>query len=186
MTKFILHGGGVNVPSEDNKRFFAAIASGLKENDIVLLIYFSRNENDWPKFLEADKQNFVANGKRLGLVVADPDPEKLRAQIQKSKAIYVRGGDTFKLLEKIKLLPEFSELIKGKIYAGSSAGTYIVCKYFYENDHDRGGEGLGILPYQALAHWSEDKADKLEKLIMIGGDLPVLKLREGEHTVIEQ
>ena len=185
MTKFILHGGGTNKPLEANKQFFAEILSNLSHGSRVLLVYLARDEQDWASSLEQDKLNFSSE-LEIKLEVADPNPEKLAQQIKSSDAVYVKGGNTFRLLEKIKQLPNFSELIKGKVYAGSSAGMYLVCKYFYENDADKTGTGLGILPIMGLAHWSQEKQDNFQKLQNVDKNLPVVKLPESQFVVLEQ
>ena len=187
MTKFILHGGGANVPLEGNKRFFQEIVSEFSEKGSVLLVYFAREKDKWPEFYkEAEKTFNEIREKEVILEIANSNASKFREQIKSNDAIYVRDGNTFKLLESISQVPDFTDLIKDKIYAGSSAGMYMVSKYFYENDFDRIGEGLGILPIKAFAHWEESKQEALKRLQETGEDLETIKLAEGEYVVKEQ
>lgn len=187
MTKYILHGGGTNLPLKGNKEFYKTIVSGSKGPVKLLLVYYSRAKDEWPKLFEKDKENFSAQNveKQVELSIADPDLNIFREQLKNTDAIYVRGGNTFQLLEKIKQVPEFVELIKNKVYSGSSAGMYLVCKYFYENDFDKIGEGLGIFPVKAFAHWKGEE-DILKRLKETGEDLPIYKLAEGETIILEK
>ncbi|MBI2355820.1 MAG: Type 1 glutamine amidotransferase-like domain-containing protein [Candidatus Doudnabacteria bacterium] len=188
MTKYILHGGATRKPVESNKQFFREILARLPQKVKVLLVYFAREENEYEIKFEDDKHNFHSNSpdKIIDIEIANSDLEILRRQIANSDVIYVRGGNTQPLLEKMKQLPDFADLIKDKVYAGSSAGMYLVSKYYYSNDRKRIEHGLGILPIKVFAHWDESKLDKLKQLENFGEDLPIYKLAEGEYTVIEQ
>jgi len=184
--KFILHGGALNRPLENNKIFFKTVADNLKQGDKILLVMYARDEKDWPKFLELANQNYEPYNKNFEILIADKNPEIFAQQIKACAAINVVGGNTFKLVSQIQKTPDFAQLIKGKLYAGSSAGAYKVCKYFYENDQDRLGEGLGILQIKCFAHWDESKQALVEKLDGFGQKLPIYKIAEGEFKIIEQ
>ena len=187
MTKFILHGGATKKTVPGNQQFFREIISGFNGKVKLLLIYFARKNEEWPRLLADDQKNFQRDliGGEINLELADADPVIFEKQLEKTDAIYVRGGDTEQLLEKIKTVSNFSELIKNKIYAGSSAGAYLVAKYYYSNEKNGIGEGLGILPIKVFAHWSNDQKEALAKLKSVGGDLPIYKIPETEYVVLE-
>ena len=47
MSKVILHGGYPNTPAQSNKDFFAEISKDLPEGAQILVVYFSREENEY-------------------------------------------------------------------------------------------------------------------------------------------
>ena len=86
-------------------------------------------EDKW--FVEADRKKLI----ELGFVLVDLDlkdktQDELQSILSKVDIIYVTGGNSFYLLEKMresgfdKILPALLE--QGIIYAGSSAGAVIV------------------------------------------------------------
>lgn len=188
MTKFILHGGATRrFELEGHRGFFKEILAGLPQKVRVLLIYYARPEPDFSELLSDDTNNFRSTSpeKDIEPEIASDDPGVFREQIKRADAIYVRGGDTQKLLAKINQTPDFADLINGKVYAGSSAGMYVVSKYYYSNDRKEIGQGLGILPIKAMAHWDKNKQDAFAKLKTTGEDLPIYKLADGEFIVLE-
>lgn len=187
MTKYILHGGATRrFELEGNRGFFKEILADLPQKVKVLLIYFAREEKEIPENFMDDKNNFQSTSpnRQIEFQVAQENPLEFKEQIKWADAIYVRGGNTQKLLAKINQSPDFADLIKGKVYAGSSAGMYLVCKHYYSNDRRQFEQGLGILPIKGLAHWDESKQDILEKLRNIGEDLPIYKVAEGQFIVL--
>jgi len=188
MTKFLLHGGATNSPVESNKNFFKEAIPNLNRKIKILIIYFARKLEDYPWMFEQDVNNFKINSpqKKLELEIASEDNEILLKQLLKADVVYVRGGNTLPLLKKIKQLPNFKELLKDKTYAGSSAGMYLVSKYYFSNDRNIIEEGLGILPIKAFAHWDESKQDIIDQLDIYKEKLPIYKVREGEFITIEQ
>lgn len=187
MTKFLLHGGATNKPGHKNKKFFHESLAGLKGKIKVLIVYYARKKEDYPWMFEQDKSNFLLNslGKDIKFEIADSKPKIFKKQIKNSDVIYVRGGNTVPLIRQIKKLPDFADLLKDKVYAGSSAGMYLVAKYYWSTDRERVESGLGILPIKAFAHWEEKKKKQLSKLKEFNGDLPIYKVPEGEYAVIE-
>ena len=174
------------MPLEGNNLFYRSVVSDLHEPVKLLLVYYSRENQEVPKLFAQDKENFSLKsvGKKVQLSIADFDPTVFREQIKDADALYVRGGNTFKLIDTVKQVVDFIDLLEGKVYSGSSAGMYLVCRYFYENDFNKIGEGLGVFQVKGLAHW-KDQQDILNKLKAEGEDLPILKLAEGEYKIFE-
>jgi len=187
MTKFLLHGGATNKPIQTNKNFFHEAVAGLKGKIKVLIVYFARKKEDYPWMFEQDKNNFLLNspGKDIEFEIADFNPKTFKKQIKNSEVIYVRGGNTLPLIKQITRLPDFADLLKDKVYAGSSAGMYLIAKYYWSTDREKVESGLGILQIKAFAHWDESKQEDLLKLKNFNGDLPIYKVPEGEYIVIE-
>lgn len=107
-------------------------------------------------------------------------------QIKSADVIYLRGGETEMLKEMLSKIKNLSELWQGKIVAASSAGVYVLSKYYYTNSKDDIYEGFGILPIKTFCHYAEEKSDKLEKLKKYGEDLKVYAIPEEKFFIIEQ
>ncbi len=184
MTKYILHGGYTSVPVESNRNFFREIVKGLKENAQILIVYFARKEIDYQESFRKDKANLLkhASDKQLKLTIALKD--KLIAQIRDSDVIWIRGGDTFKLLKTLRQYPDFQEVIKGKVVVGSSAGACVMTKYFFSSDVNAVFEGLGILPIALKCHYKGEE-EGLKRLRERAKGLEMVLLKEYEYRVFE-
>jgi peptidase E len=187
ITKFILHGGNTSQKSKDNDDFFAEILKDLESPVKVLIIYFSRKKSEWNKLFKDDSDNFkrVIGGKKIHLVLATKNINEFRKQIQDCDALYMRGGETKWLMSQLSKVDDFSEIIKGKVVAGSSAGAYVLSKY-YMNSKGEMGKGLGILSIKTIAHYNKSKKHELEKLKTYGKNLKIFAIEEMKNCVIEK
>lgn len=184
MTKYILHGGNTSTPNKWNKEFYTEIGKDVPENSQVLLVYFSRREEEYNQLFAQDKQRIIDNagGKKLTFVSANK--KDFLDQVRKSQAIYMRGGETMQLINTLKQYPEFTELLEGKTIAGSSAGAYAMSKYFYSPSEGGVFEGLGILPVRINCHW--DGGQKaIDELNKYPKDLEMILLKDSELKVIK-
>jgi peptidase E len=184
--KYILHGGVTSDESllADNKKFFHEMIKDFV-NPKILIVYFARKKEEYPQMLKDDTEIFQQSspGKKIEIQIAEA--ETFEEQARQADIIYVRGGDTTKLIELIKTISNFVEAIKGKVYGGSSAGAYLVSKYYYSNNADEVMQGLGILPIKVFCHWQGSLEDKLKKLASTGEDMPIYKLAEGQFVILE-
>ena len=171
-----------------NKNFFKEIFIGTSDSPKVLCVYFARERADWEALFENDKPKFIegARGKKLELIMASEKLEEFKQQLLHTDIVYVRGGDTEKLLEHIKKIPDFAERIKGKIYAGSSAGAYFVSKYYCSVSKREILRGLGILPIKTFAHYNDSERGLLQKLKEHGEPLEVYTIPDHEFVVIRK
>lgn len=104
----------------------------IKENSKIGFIpTASELENDrW--YMEKDKEDLKAMS--FDVVIIDISKESREEILEKFKyidAIFVAGGNSFFLLQQLKIKNILQELIsfaKNKIYVGSSAGSCIACK----------------------------------------------------------
>ncbi|OGD00559.1 hypothetical protein A2972_01650 [Candidatus Amesbacteria bacterium RIFCSPLOWO2_01_FULL_47_33] len=184
MTKFILHGGNSSAEIADNESFFLEMLAGTGEKVRILLNYFSRkDDSDIQKCRVQDTARFrqMDADKQLEFEIADT--KNFSGQLKACDVLYVRGGETEKLVQKMKLTNNLENLIKGKIIGGSSAGVYVFAKYYWENDEDKIGEGLGITNIKAYCHYSPQENEKLNKLALYKEDLPVLTLPNYKWVV---
>jgi peptidase E len=188
MTKYILHGGNTSNKTEDNKKFFFEMTSSLSDNATILCIYFSRPKELWAKLFEQDKINFssASQQKVFKFVLADDKTYTLVDQLKEADVVYLRGGDTDKLKETLSKVNNLDKLLKNKVVSGSSAGAYVLSRYYYTNNKDEIKKGLGILPIKTFCHYAEEKSDKLKLLKEYGEDLETYAIPEEKFFIIEQ
>lgn len=188
MTKYILHGGETKRKTPDNIKFFSEVTSGLSDGATILCVYFAREKDRWLKALEQDKLNFssTTQQKVFKFVIANDKIFTFIEQVKQADVIYLRGGNTEMLKEVLSKVENLSELWQGKIIVASSAGVYVLSKYYYTNSKDDIYEGFGILPIKTFCHYAEEKYDKLEKLKKYGEDLKVYAIPEEKFFIIEQ
>ena len=184
MTKFILHGGNTSTLNSSNNDFFVEIIKDVPNKGRILIVYFSRKEEEYHDLFKQDEVNFLSNAenKELELVIAKK--EQFINQLKEADAIYIRGGDTFKLLEVLKH-SDFIKNIGGKIVAGSSAGAYVLSRYFFSRNTNDIHKGLGFLPIKIICHY-EGEQGIIDRLKEFGDDLEIVSLRDYEFRVFNQ
>lgn len=184
MTKYILHGGNTRETNPDNDNFFREMTTGSTEKTTVLLNYFSRENAEIEDLAKQDKQRFLENSENKNLEFEIAEPESLAEQLKKAFVMFVRGGASRQLTDKLLLTPNLMECFKNKVIAGSSAGVYALVKYYWENDNSKIGEGLGILNFKAFCHYTPEQTDIVQKLINYKEDLPLLTLPNHKWIVL--
>ena len=161
MTKYILHGGETGVPNKHNEAFYQEWVKDFDNDKVpsILLVYFSRPDEIWDKLEKSDRERFAryTNNQEVKFLVADSDMEVFKKQIKEADVIYFRGGEPQKIVDTMKAIKdEFISLIKGKIYAGSSAGVMFLSDY--SRSADKGWQKwLGLLPINSIVHYSDEK-----------------------------
>jgi len=172
-TKVVVSGGYAEEPNVPNSQFFKEILKDTCDEITILLILFSRPEEVWDDKSKRTISQFnkVRGTKKIHYIVSKHD--ELEEQISKSDIIYIRGGTTSLLTSEIARHPKFIELIKGKVVAGESAGTYLLSDYYYSKSEGGIFRGLGLLPVKTICHFegkNEEQLDKcpegLEKLLL--------------------
>lgn len=176
MTKYILHGGQTRELNDDNNNFFSEITSGFEGKIKILLCYFAREEEEILECASKDKELFIKNSKNKSIEFEIADENRLSEQLRQNDIFYIRGGDTEQLVEKINKTENLEILFENKVVAGSSAGVYVLTKYFWGNDSDKIGEGLGIFNIKAFCHCTPNDWKKIKQLLEYKEDLPLLTL----------
>ena len=131
------------------------------------------------------------------LDIKDKSEAELRNFFKDKNVIHVEGGNTFYLLKVIretgfdKLLKEF--LAEGKVYVGTSAGSYVMCPTIEEADWSNDGRdrygmtdftALGYVPFLLKVHYKDEMAELIkEKLSAL--KYPLRILRDGQGIVAE-
>lgn len=146
----------------------------------------------------ADSKDYMVNRKKRmnelnfdyeEIDLVDKNEKELKELLQEKDIIYVEGGNTFYLLKHAKL-SGFDKVVKelleeGKIYVGSSAGSYLacpsikMCEWINRKNWDKYGledlTALNLVPFMMKVHtnsYSEDDMEKLQEMI-----------KKGEHEV---
>lgn len=186
MTKYILHGGDTRKINPDNDSFFREITLGGKNKTLVLLNYFARQDSDVESLAEQDKKRFLQNRDDKNLEFEIAHPEQLANQLSRADVMYMRGGETNWLKEKLLRIPNLAELFKNKIIAGSSAGVYVLSKYYWGNDSNKLGNGLGIINLKTYCHYKSKDRNIINKLIAYEEKLPLLVLPNYKWVIFYQ
>lgn len=149
-----------------------------------------------------DQNAYVAQARarflRLGCDLESiHEAENPKAAIQDAEAIFVGGGNTFRLLnelQKLDLLTPIRERVdRGMLYIGSSAGSVISAPTIKTtNDmpivQPRSFDALGLINFQINAHYVDPDPNsrhmgetREERLIQFleDNETPVVGLREG-------
>jgi peptidase E len=182
-TKFVLHGGFDTEKSvQENDLFFLEILKNTNNNLKILLVYFAKDIDSFPKIIDRNIIQFTKNKGNKFLFFQIAEENLFLDQITQSDIIYFNGGRSKKILEILKKFPDLKLVFKGKVIAGDSAGANILSKYFYSPSSDNVFEGLGILPIKLIPHYREDYKGKLDS---VGEDLELLLLPEYKFKVFE-
>ncbi|MFA5163276.1 MAG: Type 1 glutamine amidotransferase-like domain-containing protein [Patescibacteria group bacterium] len=160
MTKYILHGGETGIPNEHNAAFYQEWIKGFPADfkPSILLVYFSRPEEEWQGLENSDKERFSRynQDREANFSVASQDLFRFLEQIKSSDVVYVRGGSTEKLLETI--LPIKDRLLSAwdnKVYAGSSAGVMAI-SHLTRSNIGPWRHGLGLIPLNSFVHYGSE------------------------------
>lgn len=184
MIKYILHGGNSREVNPDNNSFFREMTLTSKGKTLVLLNYFSREDSEIEELAEQDKQRILQNSHNQDLEFEIAVPERLSEQLSRVNIMYMRGGETDKLTEKMKLTPNLVQLFNNKVIAGSSAGVYVLSKYYWGNDSAKLGTGLGILNFKTYCHYKPEDNEIMQKLLTYKEQLPLLVLPNYKWVVL--
>jgi dipeptidase E len=170
----------------------------VKELKVAFIPTAGDPYGDNKPWMDADRQKLVD----LGFDVFDFDlkskkQDEVNATLTKADIIFVAGGNTFYLLEKArksgfdkvcqKLIDE------GKIYIGSSAGSYLVCPTIEAAAWKHSDKNivnltdltaLNLVPFIITAHFNED----VRQAVVDGAattNLPVVALNDKQAIIVE-
>ncbi|MBU0708804.1 Type 1 glutamine amidotransferase-like domain-containing protein [Patescibacteria group bacterium] len=180
-TKYILHGGLASEPNKQNDLFFKEILKGTDRKLTILLVLFSKEPDRVKHNMEEDIFMFNKNKSDKALLFELAREESFIKQIKKSDIIYFHGGQTTRLINTLTKFPDFKEHIKGKIIAAESAGVYALSKSFYSNITNISLNGTGVIPINAVCHYSSGDEKGLDTE---NTGLQSVLLPEYEHKVI--
>ena len=185
-TKFVLHGGFKPGLKQEDDLFFKEILESTKDNSKVLLVYFAKKEIG---SMSANKQEDIfqfeknSDGKKLSFEMADEG--LFTKQIVRSDIIYLHGGNSLKLLDILSKIKNIKELFEGRIIAADSAGVNSLSTYFYSQSTNSIVEGIGLIPFKTICHYSQVYKDKFEVFSKKNKVSKLLLLSEYQTKVFE-
>ncbi|TAK96693.1 hypothetical protein EPO05_01295 [Patescibacteria group bacterium] len=199
MTKYILNSGGARKDSEKLRLFLDEIVRDLGQSPRILFCFFAQKREDWEGYFAEYQQGFLRRvDKSLQPTFELAFPEKFVQQIQNCDAVYLGGGDDH-LLQFWLRRYNLPEAWRGKVVAGTSAGSDALVKHFWTCDWRQCLDGLGILPIKFIPHYKSDTYGKddprgpinwekaYQELSEYGDkSLSLHALEEGEFIVINQ
>jgi peptidase E len=191
MTRYVLVGGYPWKAADGGKSFVKSCVESTKGTVTILICLFARGEAEWQQAYEDDIARFTAhlsNHHQLKFVLAHKDvfPE----QVKDADVIYLRGGETTRLVNELKHNTSWLKYLEDKTVVGTSAGADAIAAYYYALDNPRIEHGLGLLPIKVLVHYESDYggrainwAEAYKVLHAYDQKLELLAIREGEFII---
>ncbi len=190
-TTFVLYGGKTSIDSPQNDEFFkTSIDLVHRENIHIVLCYWARPKEQWEALAKRDRPKITKQTSKRVTFSTAQDVEDLFIKLEQADVLYVAGGKA-KLIEPF--YPKLSQLklkLKGKVYLGSSIGTFIVSTHYVlshaNQDENTVHHGLGILPISTLCHWNVEKKKqfKIDLLRQAAPEFPIILLDEQKFVKI--
>lgn len=183
MTTYYIHGGDSSVLNAKNTKFYKYIFSKVKNKSKLLVLYHAKDRDAWiDKYTnDIDLINKIIPNNNLLFELGDSDLIKLEKQLKNSDIIFIKGGSSLKLKEALlPLKDKFRQLLSGKIIISTSAGAYLLSKYYYSNDTNSIQEGFGILPIKLFCHYSKDQQPRLFELRAYKEKLATYPIENGD------
>ncbi len=150
------------------KKVYARINSFLRISQPKLLFITTAAEAENDKsYVKLDRKALVKAGFQVSdLTLTDKTKHEIEKAIEKHDVIHLNGGNSFYLMQQIKL-SGFDRLIKqylkkGKIYSGSSAGSIVagptleLAKYYDDPKKAprlKSFKGMGLVDFVIYPHW---------------------------------
>lgn len=163
------------------------LLDGVKE--VVFIPYAKK---DYDAYTEKVTPFFQSIGIQVRPIYKEDSVEAINS----TRAIYIPGGNTFRLLNELnnqKILQLIKEKVEGGVkYIGSSAGAIIACPTIATTNDmpivwPNSLEAMGFIPFQLNCHYidedpdskfmGESREDRINEYHEVN-DLPVLGLRE--------
>lgn len=163
--------------------------------DSILFVPFA--SKDEKASTEKARGRLAKEGLKVVAMTAD---EAGRKNLETAKAIYVGGGNTFRLLDTLQkngfLEPLRRRILEGVPYLGSSAGANIISPTIKTTNDmpivaPASFNALDILPFQINVHFfdpikgmpGETRQDRLFEFFQ-DNDVPVLAMRQGSWVTV--
>ena len=147
------------------------------------------------------RERFLRLGREVDRIPADP--ATARSVVEGAEAVFVGGGNTFRLLDLVRryrlIEPLRGSVARGVPYIGSSAGTVIAAPTLQTTNDmpivcPESFESLGLVPFHCNCHYqdpypsSRHMGETREERLMEfheENERPVVGLREGSWLRIE-
>lgn len=184
MTKYVLHGGITKGERAANGSFFREVTSGMTGTVKILLNYFAREVGEWEQCAKEDKKKFLKNRENNKLEFEIANPDTLPDQLKRCDVMYMRGGTTTMLADRLSRTRDFEKLFEGKVIAGSSAGVNVLSTYHWSNEEGKIKQGFGVLAIKTKCHFRPDEREKIRMLMEHKEKLPVVVLADYQWVAM--
>ncbi len=186
MTKFILHGGNVGDDNLDNQDFFKEVTRGLEGQINCLINGFACDPARVEDKYKRHSQKFLEYSANKNISFQLANEKSLIEQIAWANVIFFEGGgSTESLMHKLKPFKLTGKSFENKVVSGSSAGANIFSKYFFGNESQKIGDGLGILDIKIVCHGNEFLDNKaIDELNTHKEHLPLIVVPDYKWVVL--
>ncbi|MDQ5954731.1 MAG: hypothetical protein QG583_659 [Patescibacteria group bacterium] len=161
MTKYILHGGFDKNISYIKDEFFQQSLKETPENVLIFLVFFAEFDEYLDIRIKQCKDQFENNKGSKNLEFKMATEENFLDGCAWADVIFLSGGRTVKLIEKIKKFENLKQIFDNKIVAGDSAGANVLSQFFYSKKSKEIRKGLGVIPFKIIVHYTEDMGNPL-------------------------
>lgn len=196
--KLILGGGGSDEQTVLSNKYFGTLIDSSKPILYIPLAWnhYDEGYENCKKWLTSEFQN-IQHGE---IQVVQSAEEILQKNLQDYTAIFIGGGNTYKLLKMLKDSGAFAKLKeyleKGGIIYGGSAGAIIfskdinICSYMDKNEvnlQDTSGMNL-VFDMHFTCHYGNKNEEKTAKatehILKMSFDAPVIAIPEEDSLCI--
>ena len=122
---------------------------------------------------------------------------ELKELFKNKNVIHIEGGNTFYLLKIIRETG-FDKILKnlineGKVYIGTSAGSYVACPNIEVSNWDKTGKdrfgitdytALNLVPFVLKVHYKDEMEEQVKEGVATL-KCPIRILRDGQGIIIE-
>lgn len=143
-------------------------------------MYFAEREEMVQLRIEQDKESFNKNKGLKYLEFRIAAEERFIEDCNWADIIYLHGGRTAKLMDKLQKFTNIEQAFLNKTIAGDSAGVNVLAQFSYGKNSKEIKEGLKILPFKVVVHYVEGDHNPLEN---IEPNLETVFLKEYETKV---
>ena len=179
--------------------FEETIKDFLKDINQIVFVPYAADKSNWNTYTQKVRDRF----KLLDINVTGID--EVDNNIHSFKAIFVGGGNSFRLLNHLQqfdLLSKINDAVlnKGMRYIGCSAGSNVACKTICTTNDmpivypTKGFDAINLIPLQINPHYidpdrnsthmGETRDDRIKEFHE-ANDTPVIGLREGAYLKID-
>lgn len=198
MTKYILESGSIKKYPDKGRVFFEEALQDLGSTPTILWCFFAMD----PEEREARFRKYcdIADAvlpKYVSARHVHAHKNTFIEQVADADVVQLQGGNTAALLKELSEY-NLESLFNGKVIAGHSAGSNVLCDSYWSPGMRKLGKGFRLLPCKFISHFNSDyESDDprgpidwtaAKKAIEEYGDqsLPVYALEEGDFVVFEK
>lgn len=190
MKRLILVGGRPWLAPDKGKHFTEVLFRYFSKEVKLAFCIFAQPETDWDETRKINLDMFEAHKGDRALQHQTMTVENFAEVSAWADIVYLPGGSSSVLTEKIRACGDVAALWDGKLIAGASAGANLFCKGFMSLQERTYGKGLGWVQATCIPHWRSDfnsytDADwdwAEQELLRQEPDAPVLCLTEYDFV----